>query len=184
MKGTVAKIKSQNQMLITTPAEADALMELVRQSARKVHDWVAAQVGDPLDMLECMKFEPVGFHPIEGYALNLVEQINQTWTYAVAIAATKQLLQFHPDAKGFYLAPGAHAARALDIMSVAENMVGAETCAVVHPRNNGKIEGDVAKLERRTEAYRYVFFMCPKFPRNERHAKFERNGVQVWSIHV
>jgi hypothetical protein len=180
----MAKIKSQNQMRVTTPAEAEALMELVRHSARKVHDWIAAQVGDPLDMLERMKFEPVGFHPIEGYPLNIVEQINQTWTYAVAIAAAKQLLQFHPDAKGFHLAPGAHAARALDIMSVAENMVGAETCAVVHPRNNGKIEGDVAKLEARNETYRYVFFMCPKFPRNERHSDFERNGVQVWSIHV
>ena len=96
----MTKIKSRNDMLVRTPADADALMELVRQSARKVHDWVAAQVGDPLDMLERMKFEPVGFHPIEGYELNLVEQINQTWTYAVAIAAARQLLQFHPDAKG------------------------------------------------------------------------------------
>lgn len=180
----MAKIKSQNKMLVSTPAEAEALMELVRHSARKVHDWVAAQVGDPLDMLERMKFEPVGFHPIEHYELNLVEQINQTWTYAVAIAAAKHLLQLHPDAKGFYLAPGAHAARPLDIMSVVENMVGAETCAVVDPRNNRKIENDVAKLDARTEAHRYVFFMCPKFPRNERHSNYERNGVQVWSIHV
>jgi hypothetical protein len=84
----------------------------------------------------------------------------------------------------FYLAPGAHAARPLDIMSVVENMVGAETCAVVDPRNNRKIESDVAKLDARTEAHRYVFFMCPKFPRNERHSNFERNSVQVWSIHV
>jgi hypothetical protein len=89
----MAKIKSHNKMTVRTPAEAEALMELVRHSARKVHDWVAAQVGDPLDMLERMKFEPVGFHPIEHYALNLVEQINQTWTYAVAIAAAKHLLQ-------------------------------------------------------------------------------------------
>lgn len=180
----MAKIKGRNEMLVRTPADAEALMELVRQSARRVHDCVAAQVGDPLDMLERMKFEPVGFHPIEGYELNIVEQINQTWTYAVAIAAARQLLQFHPDAKGFYLAPGAHAARPLDIMSVVENMVGAETCAVAHPRNNGKIEKDVAKLEARTEAHRYAFFMCPKYPRNERHSEFERSGVQVWSIHV
>jgi hypothetical protein len=181
----MAKIKNRDKMLVETPADAEDLMELVRQSARKVHDWVAAQVGDPLDMLERMKFDPVGFHPIEGYKLNLVEQINQTWTYAVAIAAAKQLLQFHPDAKGFYLAPGARAGRPLDIMSVVENMVGAETCAVVDPRNNRKIEKDVAKLEARTEAYRYVFFVCPKFPRNERQREIHRSSVvQVWSIHV
>ena len=38
-----------------------------------------------------MKFETVGFHPVDGCALNVVEQINQTWTYTVALAATKQL---------------------------------------------------------------------------------------------
>jgi hypothetical protein len=43
----MAKIKSRNEMLVRTPGDAEALMELVRQSARKVHDWVAAQVGDP-----------------------------------------------------------------------------------------------------------------------------------------
>jgi hypothetical protein len=179
----MAKIKSQIEMLVRTPADADVLMERVRLSARKMHDWVAAQTGDPLDMLARMKFDPVGFHPIEGYKLNLVEQINQTWTFAVAIAAAKQLLQLHPDAGGFYLAPGAHAARPLDIMSVAENLVGAETCAVVNPTDNGKLEKDIAKLEARPEVHRYAFFMSPMFPGNERRSKFERNGVQVWSIH-
>jgi hypothetical protein len=39
-------------------------------------------------------------------ALNLVEQINQTWTYLVALAAAKQLLTLHPEAGGYRLAPG------------------------------------------------------------------------------
>jgi hypothetical protein len=33
-----------------------------------------------------MKFEQVGFHPLEDRPLNIIEQINQTWTFAVAIA--------------------------------------------------------------------------------------------------
>ncbi len=119
-------------------------------------------------MLERMKFEPVGFHPIEGYTLNLVEQINQTWTFAVAIAAAKQLLRAHPEAGGFHLAPGAHASRALDIMSDAELLVGAETCAVVNPSNNKKLDKDLDRLASRSETHRYVFFMSPKFPGNER----------------
>jgi hypothetical protein len=40
-----------------------------------------------------MKFETIGFHPIENHALNIIEQINQTWTYTVALAAARQLLE-------------------------------------------------------------------------------------------
>ena len=44
--------------------DADRLMVLIRGSAARVHDWVAAQTGDPLEMLRRMKFDPVGFHPL------------------------------------------------------------------------------------------------------------------------
>jgi hypothetical protein len=78
---------------------------------------ITAQTGDPLDLLRRMKFETIGSHPIEGHALNLVEQINQTWSYVVALAAARQLLELHPDVEGYQLAPGAHASIPLDIMS-------------------------------------------------------------------
>jgi hypothetical protein len=126
----------------------------------------------------------VGFHPVEDRPLNLVEQINQTWTFAVALAAARQLLVLHPDAGGFHLAPGAHASLALDIMSEVEGLVGAESFAAVDPRNNDKLKDDLTKLALRSETHRYVFFMSPKFPGNERHAQFERDGIQVWSVDV
>ena len=164
--------------------DADRLMALIRNSAARVHDWIAAQAGDPLDMLRRMKFDPVGFHPVEDRPLNLIEQINQTWTYAVAVAAARQLLLLHPEAGGFHLAPGAHMARELDIMSEAQGLVGAETFAAVDPRNNNKLAADLAKLAGRTEAHRYVFFLSPRFPRAARQPQLEREGVQVWSIEV
>ncbi len=34
-------------------------------------------------------------------------------------------------------------------MSLADGLVGAETCAVVHPKSNGKLKKDVAKLSAR-----------------------------------
>ena len=136
-------------------------MDRLRVSAARVQGWLVAQTCDPLAMLRRMKFKSVGYHPIEGHALNLVEQINQTWTFAVAVAATRQLLQLHPDAGGFQLAPGAHAALELDIMSEVEGLVGAETFATVHPRNNRKLEADLAKLASRPELHRYVFFLSP-----------------------
>jgi len=169
-------------LTVRTVADADRLTEKLRAAAIRVRKWIAEQSGDPLDMLRRMKFEPIGFHPIEDRPLNLVEQINQTWTFAVALAATRQLLLLHPDAGGFHLAPGAHASLALDIMSEVEGLVGAETFAAVTPRNNGKLAADLAKLATRSEKHRYVFFMSPRFRGNKRLTKFERHGVQVWSV--
>lgn len=180
----MAETEATTFLSVCTVADADRLMDQVRASAARVHDWIAAQGGDPLALMRRMKFDPVGFHPIEHRPLNLVEQINQTWTYAVAIAAARQLLLLHPEAGGFRLAPGAHASLDLDIMSTAEGLVGAETFAAVTPRNNGKLAGDLAKLAARPETHRYVFFMSPLFPGNARRPQFERNGVQVWSIDV
>ena len=107
-------------------------------SARRVRDWVATQSDDPLDLLRRMKFDPVGYHPIEDRSLNFIEQINQTRTFAVALAAARQLLALHPDVGGFRLAPGAHASIPLDIMSEAEGQVGAETFAAVTPRSRAE----------------------------------------------
>ena len=180
---SAAAANTQN-MLICSVADADRHMETVRQSAGRVRDWMAGQTGEPLAMLKHMKFDPVGFHPIEGHKLNIIEQINQTWTFAVAIAAARQLLLLHPDAGGFRLAPGANASQALDIMSEVQGLVGAETFAAVHPRNNGKMAADLAKLANRPERHRYVFFLSPAYPSNTRQPKLEQNGVHVWSVDI
>jgi hypothetical protein len=171
-------------MLVRNTQDIDRYLGLISQAAANVRAWFAAHTGEPLDMLRQMKFETVGFHPIEGHALNLVEQINQTWTYTVALAAARQLLTLHPDAGGFQLAPGAYASAPLDIMSEAEGLVGAETFAAVDPSNNRKLALDLAKMATRPERYRYVFFLSPKFSGAQRHEKLERDGVRVWSVDV
>lgn len=171
-------------LVVHTTADADRLMNLVRASAARAQQQIAALSGDPLDMLRRMKFDQIGYHPVEDRPLNLVEQINQTWSMAVAIEAAKKLLELHPEAGGYRLAPGAHASLELDIMSVAPGLVGAETFAAVHPRNNGKIQADLLKLAARPERSRYVFFLSPAFPRTERHLRFEVPGVEVWSLEI
>ncbi len=164
--------------------DVDRYMGLIRASAAHAHDWIAGFSGDPLELLRELKYSPVGRHPVEDRPLNLVEQINQTWTYAVALEATRKLLELHPDAGGFKVAPGAHMSIPLDIMSVAEGYVGAETFATVHPRNNGKLAADRMKLSARPERHRYIFFASPVFPTTERQPSLEVEGVQVWSIEV
>ena len=78
----------------------------------------------------------------------------------MALRAARHLLEMHPDAGGFVLAPGAHAATELDIMSNVPGSVGAETFAVVDPRNNAKLSLDLRKLSTRTEQHRYIFCRC------------------------
>jgi hypothetical protein len=178
--------EEEGAMLVRTTEDIDRYLGLISEAAAKMRAWFAAHPGDPLDMLRQMKFEPVGVHPIEGHALNLVEQINQTWTYTVALAAARQLLVLHSQAGGYHLAPGAYASAPLDIMSEADGLVGAETFAAVDPRNNNKLALDLAKMAGRPERHRYVFFLSPKFPGAQRHKKLERDGVdvQVWSVDV
>lgn len=147
-------------------------------------DWLLLQQADPLASLRRMKFEAVGRHPVDGHELNFIEQVNQTWTYLAALAATRELLRLHPDASGFRLAPGAHASQPLDVMSVVAGLVGAETFAAVHPGNNRKLANDLTKLAGCNESFRYVFFISPAYPGTQRRPELERDGVQVWSVDV
>lgn len=171
-------------IVVRNAAEADALAVQVRASASRLQAWIASFGGDGIGLLRALKFEEVGFHPLEDRALNAIEQVNQIWTYLATLAAVRQLLQLHAEAGGFRLAPGAHAAQPLDVMSVSEGLVGAETFAAVHPCNNRKLAKDLAKLAGRTEAHRYIFFASPRFPGTARLPRFERGGVQVWSVDV
>lgn len=131
-----------------------------------------------------MKFAPIGSHPMEDRTLNLIEQVNQTFTYLVALRAVQLLLDWHPDAEGYRLAPGAHAPKgSLDIESLVPGLVGTETFAAVHPDNNRKLDRDLGKLAARAERFRYIFFMAPAvYPGTARRPGRERSGVQVWSI--
>jgi hypothetical protein len=131
-----------------------------------------------------MKFEAVGRHPIEDRALNFVEQINQTFSYLVALNAAKWLLEVHPDASGFSLAPGAHATQRLDIMSVVPDLVGAEAFAATSPRSNNKLDKDLRRLAGDPAQHRYAFFYSPGFEPG-RHARLEKvDGVQVHCVDI
>jgi hypothetical protein len=169
-------------MLITTTSDVETYIAKVEAAAACTLDWFARQQTSSLGLLKELKFATVGSHPVDGHALNFVEQINQTWTYLAALAATRELLRLHPEARGFSFAPGAHASQDLDVMSVVPGLVGAETFAAVLPSNNGKLAKDLEKLAGRNERHRYVFFISPKFPGTQRRSQFEWDGIEVWSV--
>ena len=163
---------------------ADEHLLAMTVAAERARDWLKAHDGDPLELLKAVKFEAIGFHPVTGAPLNFIEQVNQTFTYIVALKASRELFRMHPGCGPLLLAPGAHAAQELDIMSDSVGLIGAETFSAVSPRNNGKLARDLDKLSKRPERFRYVFFASPMYPKTGRIENFERSGVQVWSVHL
>ena len=172
------------RITVNSVAEADEWLSSIRAASEKTREWILGHAGDGLSLLKALKFDAVGYHPVGNHNLNAIEQINQTFTYAVAITAAKELLKRHPEANGFMLAPGADMNLPLDIMSVEPGLVGAETFASVDPRNNRKLAKDLAKLEDRTEQFRYVYFSSPVYPGSQRRKELEKHGIQVWSVDV
>jgi hypothetical protein len=163
-------------------AQAEELADQVRSSAVKLHAWIASFNGDGIGLMRSLKFDQIGIHPIDAHPLNAIEQVNQVWTYLAALSAVRVLFELHPNAGSFTVAPGAHAAQPLDVMSEVPGLVGAETFAAVDPRNNRKLLKDLDKLTGRAELHRYVFFSSPKFPGTNRLPQLERGGVQIWSV--
>lgn len=170
-------------MIVRDIREIERYIATIEVSTKRAIEGIAA-LTDPRDALRQMKFETVGRHPIEDRALNFVEQINQTFSYLVALNAAKWLLEAHPDAGGFSLAPGAYAAQRLDIMSVEPDLVGAEAFAATSPRSNNKLDKDLKRLADDPARHRYAFFYSPSFEPG-RHPRLEKvAGVEVHCVDI
>ena len=61
-------------MVVRNIEDVDRYLGQVRDAAAKIHSWIAAQTGGPLDLLRRMKFETVGFHPIQVMLLTLLNR--------------------------------------------------------------------------------------------------------------
>ncbi|HSE87625.1 MAG TPA: hypothetical protein VLJ79_15485, partial [Candidatus Binatia bacterium] len=104
-----------------------------------------------------MKFHEVGYHPIEDRRLNLIEQVNQTFTYVVSLAAAEYILKRHPGSGPISLNLGT--ASGSDLESASQS-VAAEVFASVRRTNNRKLDKDVAKVAKSSAAHKYVFYYC------------------------
>jgi hypothetical protein len=168
---------------VCTADEIDALEACVRDAACRAAAHLRELPEGGLALLRRLKFEPVGCHPLEPRPLNLIEQINQTWTCLVGLAAARLLLERHPETEGFRLNLGAMPG--FDLESRSIGVVQAETFAAVDPRNNRKLEKDLRRLRDKSAArHRYVVFMAPGFAAG-RHARLEAGpGVEVWVVDV
>lgn len=126
-----------------------------------------------------MKFGGIGFDPLDSKReLNIVEQINQSFTYLASFYALEILFTEYPYLAPFKLnlgtAPGS------DIESECGSLA-AEVFAAVSPSSNLKLKKDINKVLNTNAELKFVFFMCPNFELG-RQPKLERDNVIVWAL--
>jgi hypothetical protein len=133
----------------------------------------------PINLFELMRFRPIGHDPLTGTPLNIVEQLNQTFTILAALKATELLFEMHPQASGYRLALGTCAGR--DIESIEPGMIAAEIFCATDPRSNRKLEKDIARMALDSSQHRYVFFSSPTHRGKAVEISYE-SGVRVYAI--
>lgn len=169
---------------ITTPDALDPLARAIRAAAdrtvRALGDILASE-PDSLQVLRLMKFKEIGHHPIDERRLNVIEQVNQTFTYLVTLEAARWLMARHP---GLTLKINLGTASGFDLESVAPGDVAAEVFAATRPVNNDKLRKDVTRLaEKATQfKHRYVFFSCPGCTLGRQTQWETVAGIEVWSL--
>jgi hypothetical protein len=165
---------------ILTFAEAEDMHAKLAESAVHTAKWLAAQTNDPMSLLRAMRFDTIGHDPLTGEPLNVVEQLNQTFTILVTLRAIEQLFELHPDAGGFRLALGTRSGR--DIESVKERLVAAEVFSATRPTSNQKLKKDQMRLATDPAQYRYVFFCCPGYSAGRQPALEKISGIQIYAV--
>ena len=156
----------ENQVIAAAKRTVEALRKLLSES-------------EPLHAFAQMKFELAGFHPTDDRSLNLIEQINQTFTYLASAQATRWLFQHHPDAAPFRLNLGT--AGGTDIESI-DGSIAAETFASVDPRNNRKLDKDIDKVACTAAIHKYVFYICPSDTVSEAITSSRNAQVKIVSL--
>ncbi len=165
--------------------QVEELSERVRLSAVQAVDELARTLArdTPLETLSRIKFQQIGFDPLDCHRpLNLIEQVNQTFTYLVTLGAVQELWTLHPSARSFDLCLGTSGGT--DISSGADGGIAAEVFAAVSPTNNPKLTKDVAKVSQTEAAHKYVFFSCPGVPNGDYRLSEVHPAVKIVSLEL
>lgn len=174
----LASLVDHRRPIIRTIADAEELHAKILDGATRTAAWLRSFDADPMMLLRKLRFETVGYDPLTGEPLNMIEQLNQTFTILVSLRAVEKLIELHPDAGGFKLALGTSSER--DIESVLPDLVAAEVFSATRPSSNQKLRKDIDRLATDPAQHRYVFFAAPTYTPG-RYPNLERGGVQVYA---
>lgn len=164
-------------------SDINSHIENLRISAEKAQHQLSEISGhaNPLELLYRIKFEKLGFDPLnQQRSLNLIEQVNQTFTYLASFRAAELLFSWHRDLDSLTLNLGASSGT--DIESNDDRGIAAEVFAAVTLHNNNKLIKDIKKVTRVTAIHKYVFFMCPEIDKGQYVKCQAPEGIEVWSL--
>jgi hypothetical protein len=151
---------TMKKQIVVSPVDLDRLESAVSASAAlAMRSLGALNGGTPIDALAAVKFDQIGRDPLDpNRPLNLIEQVNQTFTYLASIAGARWLLRQHPECAPLTLNLGTQPG--FDIESSCGHFV-AETFAATDPKSNDKLRKDLAKLRTAKARHRFLFYLSP-----------------------
>jgi len=170
-------------VVLTRDCDIEDYRETLRTSAEETQIRIAELAGNasPLEFLYQLKFDAVGCDPLDSSRqLNLIEQLNQSFTYLASFNGAEFLFSKHPRVESLRLNLGTRSG--WDIESADDGGVVAEVFAAVTPKNNDKLANDIEKVARAKSRHRYVLFMSPGHKAGLYKAQPAPAGVVVWSL--
>ena len=144
-------------MIIETVEQAEDLREKIYKTAEDTYERLKTLIktNSALEFLFQMKFCKIGLAPIKGTELNLMEQLNQSFSDLVIIEAVSDLLSKYPE-KSFEIHLGTESG--FDIEST-DGAVAAECFAVTSFISNDKLKKDSQRIiNRAPERKKYIYF--------------------------
>ena len=170
------------QLTLTSKDKIEYYIKLLRHSAEEAQfklDEVSSH-SDPIHLLENIKFEKIGYDPLDSTrSLNLIEQVNQTFTYLSSFMAAYFLFENHQGLNHLILNLGTQPGS--DFESQFNGGIAAEVFSSVTPSNNNKLRKDIIKVGSTKAKNKYVFFFCPGIGQGPYNNPLE-NEVLVYSL--
>ena len=114
------------------------------------------------------------------------ESLRQIALFMSIAQALRELERLHPGAGPFLVAPEREPGQDLTIVAVEAGLLGAIVLPCMGQSPGKQVAGAVRRLAGRSLQHRYVFFV-PLLGRDEaegRVEKYEKGGVQVWSMYA
>lgn len=147
------------QIVIVNPKEIrmyeNRIMANTRIAVASLQEQLLGLEG--LDALRLMKFTKCGGDPFTGEHLNLVEQINQTFTYLVCLEAVRVLMERHPDKDAQYVVSFG-SKNGFNVMTRDGGIV-CDCFAAARPDLHGQLIREVRKVNGCAGArYKYVVY--------------------------
>ena len=149
-------------MLFHNIDEIPAVREKVRAAAQVTRQALAEQlVHNPMEAMFTLKFEEFGRHHLEARTLNIIEQLNQSFTVMASLAAAEYLLDRFGNFGGLQLNPGTRRGRDIQSLNPQNVTIEAEvfTCGRSYFRR--KLRNDTERFIGANAEHCFVFFYCP-----------------------